>query len=249
MSRLRLRRRLAALTGIAAISLAAPVHAQQGPCVNEMADIQDAHATKDQYRYGDGSLELLNLSMAGRLTAAGLADLIKRKPKLKEAVTKETHGTTPIGSVFLSCLTAGQGPCGIDVLEQLIGLGADVNKEGPAGVRPIDQLVYGDGFIFGNAELDQYQTPETLAGYCLPRQTSLPERLERLRWLIDQGARSGNINPLGQPIMMDAVKLGPDYMAEMKRAGATLGNSVELMRKEIDRLKASLASIEAAGGQ
>jgi len=38
-------------------------------------------------------------------------------------------------------------------------------------------------------------------------------------------------------------------MAEMRRAGATLGNSVALLREQIDRLKASLAVIEAAGGQ
>ena len=48
--------------------------------------------------------------------------------------------------------------------------------------------------------------------------------------------------------MMDAAKLGPDYMAEMQRAGASVGNSAALLREEIDRLKASMAVIEAAAG-
>jgi len=248
MSRVRLRR-LTTLAAIAAIASAAPVRAEPAACVNMMADIQDATATKGQYASDDGSMELLNLSMAGRLTAASLDDLMQRKPNLKAAVNKDQQGSTAIESVFNACLYAGSGPCGIDVLERLITLGADLNKTGFNGVRPIDQLVYSEGFSFGYQALDPFQTPETVAAYCLPRQTSLAERLERLRWLIDQGARSGNINAIGQPVMMDAAKLGPDHMAEMRRAGATLGNSVALLREQIDRLKASLAVIEAAGGQ
>ena len=240
--------RMAAGAVIAALVATAPARAQEQPCVNTMADLQDAMAFKGQYDNDKGSLELLNLAQAGWLTAAGLDDLIRRKRDLKADVNKDLYGSTAIETIFNSCLSASAGPCGIDVLERLITLGADVNKVGITGVRPIDQLVYTDGFTFGHAALDQYQTEQTLAGYCLARQTGRAERLERLRWLIDQGARSGNVNPLGQPVMMDAAKLGPDYMAEMQRAGASVGNSAALLREEIDRLKASMAVIEAAAG-